>query len=115
MPLRIEAKLYLMQRLTAVIMAPLVAIHIITILYATKGDVTATEILERTQGTSLWFFFYALFVLAVSIHAPLGVRKILREWSPLTPIAINVFTLILALILLIIGMRAVLAVTGFFL
>ena len=108
----IEARLYLLQRLSAAIMAPLVVIHLLTIFYAIRGGLTAEEILARTQGFSLWSVFYAVFVLAVAIHAPLGLRKILIEWARLgRPIATKL-AVGLGVVVLLLGMRAVLAVSG---
>ena len=69
-----EARLYALQRLSAVVM-PLVVVHLITIMIAVQNGLTAEEILARTQGFSIWGVFYTIFVLAVAIHAPLGLRK----------------------------------------
>ncbi len=112
-----EARLYLLQRLSAVVMAPLVVIHLVTILYAVRGGLTAAEILERTQNTSLWGIsfwglFYVIFVIAVSVHAPLGLRKIMREWTSFSKPIINRITVLIAALLLVIGLRSVMAVTG---
>lgn len=108
----IEARLYLLQRLSAAIMAPLVVIHLLTIFYAIRGGLTAEEILARTQGFSLWTVFYAVFVLAVAIHAPLGLRKILIEWARLGRPMATKLAAGLGVVVLLLGMRAVLAVSG---
>lgn len=108
----IEARLYLMQRLSAAVMAPLVIIHLITILYAVRGGLSAEEILERTSGASIWVVFYAVFVIAVAIHAPLGLRKILVEWAGLGRRTASRVALGLGAVLLVMGMRAVIAVSG---
>ncbi|MGC6484123.1 MAG: succinate dehydrogenase [Candidatus Puniceispirillales bacterium] len=108
----IEARLYLLQRLSAAIMAPLVVIHLLTIFYAIRGGLTAEEILARTQGFSLWTVFYAVFVLAVAIHAPLGLRKILIEWARLGRPMATKLAVGLGVVVLLLGMRAVLAVSG---
>src|SRR5580704_13638204 len=75
--------LYVWQRATAALMAPLVLIHIAVIFYATRQGMSAADILSRTHGSMVWASFYGLFVAAVSIHAAIGVRNILTEWSPL--------------------------------
>ena len=73
--------LFLAQRATAFVLALAVAVHLGTILYATRGGLTAADILTRTHG-NLWFLlFYAAFVIAVAIHAPIGLRNVLREWT----------------------------------
>ena len=71
----ISAKLYILQRLTALIMAPLVLGHLVLMIYAVQGGLSASEILGRTQGSAFWAIFYALFVFAVSVHAAIGVRR----------------------------------------
>ena len=58
--------LYLLQRITALAMAPLVLGHLAVMIYAIQGGLSAAEILGRTQGSLAWFLFYGLFVLAVS-------------------------------------------------
>lgn len=107
-----ESRLYAMQRLSAVLMAPMVITHLITIMIAVRGGLTAEEILARTQGFSLWAVFYTVFVIAVAIHAPLGLRKILIEWMKASTRIANGIALILSLGVLALGLRAVIAVTG---
>ena len=51
-------RLYLLQRLTAALMVPLIAAHLITIIYATHNGISATEILGRTRGSLGWAGFY---------------------------------------------------------
>lgn len=105
-----EARLYALQRLTAVVMAPMVLAHLATILYAVRGGLTAEEILARTGGATGWTLFYTLFVLAVSVHAPLGLRKILVEWAGASRAAAGWIALGLGCALALTGLRAVLAV-----
>ncbi len=51
----IDARLYLLQRLTAIAMLPLIATHLILMIFAINGGLTAEEILGRTRmGTVLW-------------------------------------------------------------
>ena len=107
-----EARLYLLQRISAGVMAPLVIIHLITIMVAVRGGLSAAEILARTQGAGGWFFFYLIFVLAVAVHAPLGLRKIIREWTSLSQAKANAIAGVMFLLILGMGLRAVQAVTG---
>lgn len=93
------------------LLAPLVVIHLIMIIIAVRNGLTAEEILSRTQNNVSWFIFYLLFVCAVSIHAPIGVRNILREWTALKPGVINGVCVITALALFVTGSRALMAVT----
>jgi fumarate reductase subunit C len=105
-----EFRLYLLQRLTALIMAPLVIGHIAVMIYAIQGGLTAAEILGRTQGSLFWGAFYGLFVLAVAIHAAIGLRNIAQEWLRLEGAALHALTCLVGLGLLVLGGRAVFAV-----
>jgi len=107
-----EARLFALQRLTAMVMAPFVFVHVGIILYAVRGGLTAGEILSRTQGNWFWIVFYGLFVLSVSIHVPIGIRNILIEWLRLGRAAASVVGLVFGVALLILGLRAVAAVGG---
>ena len=107
----LDLRLYLLQRLSALIMAPLVVGHIATMIYAIQGGLTTTEILARTQGFTLWFGFYGLFVLAASVHGAIGLRTICHEWFKLRGDALTAVTLTLFAGMLFLGMRAVFAVT----
>jgi fumarate reductase subunit C len=107
-----EARLFALQRLTAMVMAPFVFVHVGLVIYAVRGGLTAGEILSRTQGNWLWIAFYGLFVLSVSIHVPIGVRNILIEWLRIGRPAASAIGLALGAALLILGMRAVAAVGG---
>ncbi len=76
---RAEALLWLAQRASAAVLALCVAVHLATIVIAVRGGVSAAEILGRTRGSVAWALFYAAFVLAVAVHAPIGLRAIARE------------------------------------
>jgi fumarate reductase subunit C len=105
-----NVRLYIWQRATAAIMAPLVIVHIAVIFYATRHGLSAADVLARTRGSVAWAAFYGLFVLAVSIHASIGVRNVLTEWSPLSERRAGVSATIFGLFLAALGMRAVAAV-----
>ncbi len=107
-----EGRLFVWQRLSAMVLAPLVLIHLGLILYAARGGLSAGDILARTRGSLFWTLFYGLFVIAASIHAPLGLRHVLLEWSPLRHPMIDRLTIVFALLLLGLGLRGVGAVTG---
>lgn len=108
----IEARLYLLQRATAALLAPLVIVHLALIVYAVRGGLTAAEILARTQGSLGWAAFYGLFVLAVAVHAPIGLRAILREATNWSGTAANGAAVAFGLLLLGLGLRAVWAVVA---
>ena len=105
-----NVRLYVWQRATAALMAPLVLIHIAVIFYATHQGMSAADILSRTHGSLVWAAFYCLFVAAVSIHASIGVRNILTEWSPLNDRQAGLFAVLFGLLLAALGARAVYAV-----
>ena len=107
-----EMKLFLLQRLTAMIMVPFIFVHIGVIVYAVRGGLSAEEILGRTQGNWLWIAFYTLFVISASIHAPIGIRKVLKEWAGMRSQTVNLVALALGLLFLALGLRAVIAVGG---
>ena len=46
---------------------------------------------------------------AVAVHASIGVRNILSEWSPLKARAIDVFVILFGIALAILGFRAIAA------
>lgn len=104
-------RLFLAQRITAMLMAPFVLGHLAVMIYAIQGGLSAGEILGRTQGSVLLFLFYGGFVLAVAIHGAIGLRVIAFEWGGLQGRALEVFMWATGLILLILGARAVWAVT----
>lgn len=71
---------YALQRGTALVIAPMVVVHLVTVILAVRGGLSADDILARTQGSFLWGGFYTLFVLAAAIHAGIGLQVIAREW-----------------------------------
>jgi fumarate reductase subunit C len=75
-----DLRLFMAQRLSALIMAPLTLAHLAVMIYAIRGGLSAEEILSRTRGSAGWALFYSLFVAAVSVHAALGLRVIAHEW-----------------------------------
>ena len=105
-----ETRLFALQRFSAMLLAPLVVVHLVLILYAVRGGLTADEILGRTQGSIGWGLFYGLFVLAASVHAPIGVRNVLKEWTTWQGRGLDMAMLVLAAALLVLGLRALWAV-----
>jgi len=63
----LDVRLYMAQRLSALIMAPLVLGHIAVMIYAVQGGLSASEILGRTAGSVGWALFYGLFAVAVAV------------------------------------------------
>jgi fumarate reductase subunit C len=105
-----ETWLWIAQRASAALLAPCVAVHLATIVYAVQGGLSAAEILARTRGSVGGLAFYSLFVLAAAVHAPVGLRAVLAEWAgwrgPLCDAALVAFAVLLAAT----GLRAAWAV-----
>ena len=108
----VELRLYLAQRISAAVMAPLVLLHLGVMIYAIQGGLSADEILARTRGSLLWGGTYGLFVFAVAVHAAIGLRNIMREWWHLSGLLVTGLSWIFGLGLLAAGLRAVVAVIG---
>jgi fumarate reductase subunit C len=104
-------RLYMLQRITALLMAPLVIGHLAVMVYAIQGGLSAAEILERTRGSMGWFLFYGTFVAAVSIHGAIGLRTIVHEWGGLRGPALEACMWVIGLALFALGARAVWGVT----
>ena len=107
----LNLRLYMAQRITALLMAPFVLGHLGVMIYAIQGGLSASEILGRTQGSTLWFLFYGTFVGAVAIHGAIGLRVVAFEWGGLKGVALEAFMWSVGLGLIGLGARAVWAVT----
>lgn len=106
----VNPKLFVAQRLSAFVLAAAVAVHLTTILYAVRGGLSAGEILARTHGNLAFALFYAAFVIAVAVHAPIGLRNVLREWTPWRGRSLDIALALFSLLLLALGLRAIYAV-----
>jgi fumarate reductase subunit C len=102
---------WLAQRVSAAVLAMCVIAHLATIVYATRHGLTAEAMLTRAHLSLAWPAFYAVFVLAIAVHAPLGLRVILDEWSGLRGRVLDAMLIAFALTLLAGGLRAVAVVT----
>src|SRR4051812_35890569 len=100
--------LFVAQRATAFVLALAVAVHLATIIYAVRGGLTAADILGRTQGNGWFLALYLVFVTAVAIHAPIGLRNIAREWSRWRGPSLDVALVAFCLVLLGLGITAAL-------
>jgi fumarate reductase subunit C len=107
---RAQVLLWTAQRASAAVLAVCVVVHLVTILYAVRGGLTAAEVLGRTQGSVAWAAFYFLFVAAVAVHAPIGLRSVLAETFNWRGRSLEVTVIVIALALALWGLRAVYAV-----
>ena len=104
---RIETKLWVWQRLSAAVLGICVIVHLALIIIAVQGGLNADEIIGRVSGNVVWLLFYSVFIIAVAIHAPIGVRTILNEMTPLKSSQTHLIMAVLSLIILTMGFRAV--------
>ncbi len=104
--------LYVLQRGSAVILAPLVVAHLALIVIVSRDGLSAAEILARTQGSIGWAVFYGLFVVAAAVHAPIGLRNVIREATPWQGRGLDLAMALLFVVMLALGARAVIAVVA---
>ena len=107
----LDIRLYMLQRLSALVMVPFVLVHIAVMIYAVQDGLSADEILSRTQGSMFWFLFYGLFVIAVSVHGAIGLRVVAHEMLGLKDRVLTALTWGVGAVFLLLGGRAVVAVT----
>ena len=111
MSARAETRLWLAQRASAAVLALCVAVHLATMIAAVRGGLTAADILARTRGSLAWAAFYAVFALAVSIHAPIGLRTVAAEWLAWRGRSADATCALIGVALLLLAARAIVAVT----
>ncbi len=107
MSARSETLGWLAQRVTAAILAVCVAAHLVTVIMAVQGGLTAREIVARTSGDEAWLAFYSVFILAAAIHAPIGLRAILKESAGWSNKALHWMMIVLFAVICVLGFRAV--------
>jgi len=110
--LRTQVLLWSAQRASAAVLALCVLVHLVTIIYAVRSGLTAAEILARTSGSLAWAAFYGVFVAAVAVHAPIGLRNVLSETFGWRGRSLDIAMLCVGLTLAMWGWRAVYAVVG---
>lgn len=109
MSARGEARLWVAQRATAVVLALCVAVHLATIVYAVRGGLSAAQMLGRTRSSVAWGAFYTLFVLGAAVHGSIGLRAVAMEWLRLRPRAADAVMWVAGAALVALGLRAVYA------
>jgi fumarate reductase subunit C len=105
-----EARWWAWQRASAAVLALCVLGHLAVMIHAVQGGLSAAEILGRTRGHWGFAGFYGVFVLACAVHVPLGLVNIAREWWGWPALAARWAAAAFALLLLVLGGRAVFAV-----
>ena len=104
------AALFIAQRASAAVLAFAVAVHLATIIYAARAGMTAADVLARTHGNKSFLIVYLVFVVAIAVHAPIGLRNVLREWTAWRGRSLDIALALFALLLLALGLRAAVAV-----
>ena len=84
--------------------------HLVTIIYAVRGGLTAAEILGARAAMYAGSCFYAVFVAAVAVHAPIGLRTYCLKRCACAGAALDIAVLLLGIVLALWGWRAVFAV-----
>ena len=108
--IRTQVLLWTAQRASAVVLAVCVFVHLATIIYAVRNGLSAAELLSRTRGSFGWLAFYGIFVAAVAIHAPIGLRSVLTESFNWRGSSLDIAVMAIGLALAVWGFRAVYAV-----
>jgi fumarate reductase subunit C len=98
--------LWIAQRVTAMILAVAVVVHLVTILVAVRGGLSAAEIIGRTSGNAAWLSFYAIFALSAGLHGAIGLRTIAAEWLGLRGRGADLAWLGIGLLTALFGIRA---------
>lgn len=106
----VSSTVFLAQRLSAAVLALAVVVHLVGILIAVRHELTAADVLARTRGNTLFFAYYSVFVAATAVHAPIGLRNVIGEWSRWRGRTLDGAMLALAAIILVLGLRAAYAV-----
>lgn len=109
---RYAAWRFVLQRASAAVLALCVVVHLATIIYAVRHALSAQAIVARMHANVFWPAFYALFVVAVAVHAPLGLRAVADEWLGLRGRATDAVLAVIALVLLGGGLYAVASLAG---
>jgi len=104
---RLETRIWALQRATAAVLAFCVFVHLGMIIYAVQDGLSAAEIISRISGNLAWLAFYAVFIVAVALHAPIGIRVILNEMTNLSRKQTHLIMAALCLIILVMGFRAI--------
>ncbi|MGH8687996.1 MAG: succinate dehydrogenase [Burkholderiales bacterium] len=105
-----ETLLWVAQRASAAVLALCVLVHLATMIYAVHTGLTGAAILARTRGNVAWAAFYSVFVIAVAVHAPIGLRAVLAEWFGWRGASRDAVLAAFAAVLAALGARAVLGV-----
>jgi fumarate reductase subunit C len=75
-----QARRWYWQRISAMVLALCVLVHLAVMIYAVRGGLSAEALLGRTRGNWGFAAFYSVFVIACAVHVPVGLASIAQEW-----------------------------------
>jgi fumarate reductase subunit C len=110
--IRRQALLWYWQRISAMVLAVCVVAHLAGIIYAVRGGLSAAEILGRTRGSFSFAAFYAVFVVACAVHAPIGIATVVAEATGARGRLPAITAQIFCALILVLGFRAIYAVVA---
>ena len=102
-----EARLWYWQRISAMVLALCVVVHVGVMIVAVQGGLSAAEILGRTRGSVAFGLFYAVFVAACAVHVPIGLARVCEEWLRMNRFLSVTFAKLATIVILFLGLRAV--------
>jgi fumarate reductase subunit C len=102
-----QARLWVAQRVSAMVLAALLLVHLGVMLWAVRGGLSGAEILARTRGNVWAALLYGLLVASAAIHAPIGIATICEEWFGIRGRALWVAVAVLGALLAVLGGTAV--------
>ena len=105
-----QARTWYWQRISAMVLAICVLVHLITITYAVRSGLSGEALLARTHGNLYFGAFYVVFLLACVVHVPIGIASIGEEWLGISASTASVASRMFAVLLLTLGLAAVYAV-----
>ena len=111
-------RLYILQRLTAMLMLGLIpktfrqALIFSLAVISGFQNALRSEILGRTRGSVAWAAFYGSFVLLAATHGAIGLRTVAAEWTGLRGRGLDALVIVAGVVLAALGVRAVYAVVG---
>ncbi|MFT5720133.1 MAG: fumarate reductase subunit C [Motiliproteus sp.] len=104
---RLEIKLWLIHRLSAMVLGLFVVIHLVTMIVVIQGGLSSEEIMTRTQGSYLIGSFYLAFIIAAALHGSIGLRTVAQEVIGWKGTSLNVAAAGFCVLLCIIGFSAI--------
>ncbi len=104
-----EARLWYWQRISAMVLALCVLVHLVTIVYAVRSGLSGEALLARTRGNPGFGLFYVVFLAACAVHVPIGLARIAEEWLGWSTRVAWLVARVFALLLVLLGFEAVYA------